>query len=69
MIMKNKYGKITKEKFEYLINNYQYIRNKSDLFWSAKNQMLYSKSGDKGYYGLSYALHPLEQQPSGFTNH
>ena len=54
---------------EYLINNYQYIRNKSDLFWSAKNQMLYSKSGDKGYYGLSYALHPLEQQPSGFTNH
>ncbi|ADO67211.1 hypothetical protein crov178 [Cafeteria roenbergensis virus] len=51
------------------INSYQYIRNKSDLFWSVKNQQNYCKSGDKGLYGLSYSLYPLEQQPSGYLNH
>jgi len=54
---------------ELLINNYQYVRNKSELFWSAKNQSLYKKSGNKGFYGISYSLYPLEQQPSGFVNH
>lgn len=52
-----------------IINNYQHVTNKSDLFWSCKNQLNYQKSGDKGYYGYSYSLYPLERAPSGHFNH
>lgn len=52
-----------------ILNSYQHIRNKSNLFWSCKNQLLYKNSGDLDLYGYSYALHPLEGQPSGYVNH
>ena len=51
------------------INGYQYIRNKSDLFWSSKNQLNYSQSGNQSYYGYTFSLFPLSTQPSGHFNH
>ena len=51
------------------LNGYQHIRDKSELFWSAKNQLNYENSGDMGRYGLSYSLFPLSNQPSGHINH
>lgn len=52
-----------------ILNSYEHVRNKSDIFWSCKNQLKYENSGNLNLYGYSYSLHPLELQPSGYVNH